>query len=211
MKLHWSTRSPYVRKVMAAAIETGLDGEIQPQLSIVSLSTVNRDVERDNPLGKIPTLVTDDGRALYDSLVICEYLDHHSRKNRLFPRAFEQRLEALRWHALGNGLTDILILWNNERGRDPSLQSQAHLAAFRAKAQATLDALEATIDQLDRREFDIGHLGVAVGLGHADFRFADLQWRATRPRLAAWADRMGERESLRRTVQYDPRQQQPQA
>jgi len=205
MKLHWSTRSPYVRKVMAAAIETGLDAAIQTRLSTVSLSTVNTDVERDNPLGKIPTLVTDDGMALYDSLVICEYLDHHSRKSRLFPRDFEQRLAALRWHALGNGLTDILILWNNERGRDPAHRSAPHLAAFRAKAEATLDALEASMDELERREFDIGHLGVAVGIGHADFRFADLQWRATRPRLSQWADRMAERESLRRTVQFDPR------
>ncbi|MFW7345447.1 MULTISPECIES: glutathione S-transferase family protein [unclassified Pigmentiphaga] len=209
MKLHWSTRSPYVRKVMAAAIETGLDASIETRLSIVSLSTVNADVERDNPLGKIPTLVTDEGVALYDSLVICEYLDHHSRKGRLFPQGFDQRLEALRWHALGNGLTDILILWNNERGRDPALQSPAHLSSYHAKTLATLDALEATVDELDRREFDIGHLGVAVGVGHADFRFADLRWRATRPRLSAWADRMAERESLRRTVQFDPRLKNP--
>lgn len=203
MKLHWSTRSPYVRKVMAAAIETGLEAAIETRLSIVSPSTVNADVERDNPLGKIPTLVTDDGTVLYDSLVICEYLDHLSRKGRLFPNSFDQRLAALRWHALGSGLTDILILWNDERRRDPAHQSGPRLASFRAKTEATLDALEASVSELDRRAFDIGHLGVAVGVGHADFRFAELAWRATRPRLADWADRMGERESLRRTVQID--------
>lgn len=100
MKLHWSTRSPYVRKVMAAAIETGLDGAIETCLSTVSLSTVNADVERDNPLGKIPALVTDEGVALYDSLVICEYLDHHSRKGRLFPASSNSawpRCAGMRW------------------------------------------------------------------------------------------------------------------
>ncbi|MDX3907013.1 MAG: glutathione S-transferase N-terminal domain-containing protein [Pigmentiphaga sp.] len=203
MKLHWSTRSPYVRKVMVTAIETGLEASIETQLSIVSLSSVNPDVLRDNPLGKIPTLVTDDGQCLYDSLVICEYLDHLG-KGGLFPPEFPERLQALRWHALGNGLTDILILWNNERQRDPALQSQAHLSAYHAKTQATLDALEASIQQLERRPFDIGHIGVAIALGHADFRFGDLAWRASRPRLSDWADRMGERASFKRTVQYIP-------
>ncbi|VCU68097.1 putative GST-like protein YibF [Pigmentiphaga humi] len=204
MKLHWSTRSPYVRKVMISAIETGLDGSIEPTLSIVSQTAVNPDVLRDNPLGKIPALVADDGRCLYDSLVICEYLDHHSRKARLIPQDFPERLEAMRWHALGNGLTDILILWNNERRRGPALQSEPHLAAFRAKSEAALDALEAGVDVLAQRSFDIGHIGVGVALGHADFRFGDLAWRATRPRLSRWADEIGERESFRRTVQFDP-------
>ena len=204
MKLHWSTRSPYVRKVMVAAIETGLDTLIETTLSIVSMSTVNPQVMHDNPLGKIPTLITDDGQCLYDSLVICEYLDHHSTKNLLFPQSFDERLAALRWHALGNGLIDVLIPWNNERNRKPELQSTPHLDAYRTKCEATLDALEATIAQLDQRPFDIGHVAVGSALGYTDFRYADIAWRASRPALSAWFDRVSERESFRRTVHIDP-------
>ncbi len=204
MKLHWSTRSPFVRKVMIAAIETGTDASIETVLSIVSLSTVNAQVLKDNPLGKIPTLITDDGQCLYDSLVICEYLDSRSRGARIIPADIDERIDAMRWHALGNGMADALVLWNNERSRKSELQSAPHLAAFHAKFQVAADYLEQTIDQLDRRPFDIAHIAVGVALGHTDFRFADLQWRAGRPRLEQWFDRISQRESFRQTVQFDP-------
>lgn len=206
MKLHWSTRSPYVRKVMIAALETGTDKLIEPVLSIVSLSTANPDVLRDNPLGKIPTLVTDDGATLYDSLVICEYLQQIGNGARLIPGDGAERLAALHWHALGNGMTDILVLWNNEKLRKPELRSADHLAAYRTKFLASLDYLEANIQKLAARPFDLGHMAVGVALGHADFRFDDIGWRTGRDRLANWFSEVSARPSFGATVQYDPAQ-----
>ena len=204
MKLHWSSRSPYVRKVLVAAEETNTAARIETVLSIVSMQSANPEVLRDNPLGKIPTLITDDGQALYDSLVICESLDHIGNGTRLFPPAFDERLQALRWHALGSGLTDLLIVWFNERGRKPELQSSAHLQAYAAKCRSALDALEASVQALAQRPFDIGHIAVGAALAHADFRFGDIAWREGRPQLAAWFDGINQRESFRKTVQVDP-------
>lgn len=204
MKLHWSTRSPYVRKVMVAAIETGTDTRIEPVLSIVSLSTANPDVLADNPLGKIPTLVTDDGTALYDSEVICEYLQHIGNGARLVPDDPGERITTLHWHALGNGITDILVLWNNEKLRRPEIQSTNHLDAYQTKFMAALDYLEANIQRLRERPFDLGHIAIGAALGHADFRFGDTRWRHGRDGLAAWFDELMQRESFRHTVQYVP-------
>lgn len=206
MKLHWSTRSPYVRKVMIAARETGTDDLIEPVLSIVSLSTANPDVLQDNPLGKIPTLITDDGVALYDSLVICEYLQQIGSGVRLIPVDGAARLATLRWHALGNGMTDILVLWNNEKLRKPALQSADHLAAYRAKLMASLDYLEANIAELAARPFDLGHMAIGVALGHADFRFDDIGWRTGRDHLCTWYAELSARPSFAATLQYDPKQ-----
>jgi glutathione S-transferase len=94
----------------------------------------------DNPLSKIPTLVLDDGSALYDSAVICEYLDSLHDGPKLFPADAKARWTALRRHALGSGLLDLLVLWRDERGRPQP--SQPHLDAYALKYTAAQDALE---------------------------------------------------------------------
>lgn len=199
MKLHWSPRSPYVRKVMIVAMESGTIAQIEKIRSVVAMATLHADLMKDNPLSKIPTLVTDDGKVLYDSIVICEYLDHIGKGPKLFPQDFDARIDALRWHALGNGLTDLLLLWNNDRNRPVEIHSKPHLSAFEGKYIATLDHLEATIDQLARRPFDIGHVGVGMALGYADFRFAATNWREGRPKLAAWFETIAQRPSFKET------------
>ncbi|HET9403501.1 MAG TPA: glutathione S-transferase N-terminal domain-containing protein, partial [Burkholderiales bacterium] len=95
MKLYWSSRSPYVRKVMIFAHETGLADRIEKVRTVVALTQPNRDLMRINPLGKIPTLITDEGAVLFDSTFICEYLDSLHGGTRLFPQAPEQRWQAL--------------------------------------------------------------------------------------------------------------------
>ena len=91
MKLHWSPRSPYVRKVMVFAHEVGLAGRIEIVRTVVAMTQANRDLMRINPLGKIPTLITDDGMVLFDSTVICEYLDSLHGRAKLFPQQPERR------------------------------------------------------------------------------------------------------------------------
>lgn len=117
MRLHWGPVSPFVRKVMISAHETGLADRIDLVRSAVAMNVANADVMRDNPLSKIPTLVTDDGFALFDSDVICEYFDTLHRGPKLIPEEKEARWQALRWNAMGSGMLDALVLWRNERMR----------------------------------------------------------------------------------------------
>jgi len=198
MKLHWSPRSPFVRKVMIAAHETGLADRLTLVRTVVAMTAPNALLLADNPLSKIPTLVLDDGTPLYDSLVICEYLDalHDGRK--LFPADAKARWTALRRHALANGLLDLLILWRNELERQAP--SQAHLDAFAVKSKAALAALEAEADALAAAPFGIGHIAIGCALSYADFRFPDLDWRARHGEIAAWHASFSQRASARATA-----------
>ncbi|HEU0202563.1 MAG TPA: glutathione S-transferase N-terminal domain-containing protein, partial [Burkholderiaceae bacterium] len=116
MRLHWSPKSPYVRKVMITAHELGLLPKLELVRSVAAMLAPNERLMQDNPLSKIPTLVLDNGFTLFDSVVICEYLNDLAGGS-LFPRQGADKWQALRWHALGDGLLDVLILWRNERER----------------------------------------------------------------------------------------------
>ena len=203
MKLHWSPRSPFVRKVMIFAHETGLADRLERVRSVVAMTAPNAALMRDNPLSKLPTLVLDDGRALFDSAVICEYLDGLHSGAPMFPKAGPERWEVLRWHALGNGHLDLLILWRNERDREPQRQLQALLDAFAVKHAATLARLEQEAAALDAAPFRLGHIAIVCALGYLDFRFAGMDWRSGHPRLAAWFEKQMQRPSVRMTVPVD--------
>lgn len=202
MKLHWSPRSPYVRKVMMVAYETALVGRLQLVRSVAAMTKPNAALMQDNPLSKIPTLVRDDGVSLFDSAVICEYLDSMHRGPRLFPEAGPARWQALRWHALGDGLLDVLILWRNERQREPSQQSNALLQAFELKTRRSLEWLEREADGLRAAPFTIGHIGIGCALGYLDFRFGEVQWRGANARLARWAETFALRPSALKTLPH---------
>src|SRR5262249_47071842 len=118
MKLHWSPRSPFVRKVMIVAHERGLIDRLNCVRTVAAMTTPHAELMRDNPLSKIPTLVLDDGTVLYDSPVICEYLDALDRQPQLFPIEREARMRALRRQALGDGYLDLLVLARNEGLRE---------------------------------------------------------------------------------------------
>jgi glutathione S-transferase len=203
MKLHWSPRSPYVRKVMIAAYEAGLADRFERVRSVVAMRKPNRTVMLDNPLSKIPTLVLDDGRALFDSAVICEYLDSLHTGTPLFPPSGPQRWEALRWHALGDGMLDALILWRNEREREPVQRLQDLMEAFGLKTRAALALLDREADALEAAAFGIGHIAIVCALGYLDFRFADFNWRSGHPRIAAWFGRQSQRPSVQKTAPVD--------
>jgi glutathione S-transferase len=203
MKLYWSPRSPFARKVMVFAHEAGLAGRIETERTLVAMTHPNRDLMRINPLGKIPTLVTDEGEALFDSTVICEYLDSLHGGRRLFPPAAPERWRALRWHALGDNLLDNLVLWRNERLRPATQQSPETLAAFDLKVRACLDYLDNDAAPLDAAAVGIGHVAIAVALGYLDFRFPELGWRTGRGRIAAWYETFAQRPSIRNTMPVD--------
>ena len=140
MRLHWSPKSPYVRKVMICAHELGILPRLELVRSVAAMLKPNAALMVDNPLSKIPTLVREDGSTLFDSIVICEYLNDQAGGS-LFPTQGEARWQALRWHALGDGLLDVLILWRNEREREHPLLALAD--AFELKTRASLKLLAA--------------------------------------------------------------------
>jgi glutathione S-transferase len=204
MKLYWSSRSPYVRKVMMAAHETGLVDKLDCERVVVSAFAENTDMLAVNPLGKIPTLITDDGAALFDSPVICEYLDGLHDGPKLFPASGMERFTALKWLALGDGMLDMLLARMYElRTRTDEQRSQKLIDAIAVKQKACLDALEAAAPDLTKAPVNIGHLAIMCALGYLDFRFADDDWRAGRPGLAAWHASFKERPSVVATEPED--------
>ena len=200
LTLHWSPRSPYVRKVMICAHELGIVPELNLVRSVAAMLQPNPAIMAVNPLSKIPTLVREDGSALFDSVVICEYLDERAHGN-LFPREGEARWQALRWHAFGDGLLDAAILWRNEREREVPLQ--ALLDAFELKARASLQLLDAEAPTLAAAPFSIGQVTVGCALGYLDYRFDAFGWRAQAPRLASWFAWLSERPSFKATAPLD--------
>lgn len=199
MKLHWSPRSPFVRKVMVAAHELGLADRIECVRSLAAMAVPNAAIMRDNPLSKIPALVLDDGQVLIDSGVIVEYLNALGGGT-LVPSG-RGRWEALSRHALANGLLDLLVLWRNERDKPAAQQSPAWLDAFAAKAEATLDRFEHLTAATG--PFDIGQVALGCALSYADFRFPPLRWQAGRPALAAWHAAFTARPSAQATAFVD--------
>jgi glutathione S-transferase len=202
MKLLWSSRSPFVRKVMVAAHEVGVAPRIETERVLVGADKPNAEVMSTNPLNKIPTLFLDDGTALYDSRVICEYLDTLHAGPRLIPADPPARFAALRRQSLGDGLMELNVLRLGEQNRPPATQSEKHLAAYRLKTAATLDALDKEADRFESQP-DIGQIAIASALSHLDFRFAADKWREGRPRLARWHAAFAKRPSMLATEHAD--------
>ncbi len=195
MKLYYSPTSPYVRKVVACAIARGLDDRIQrietnPHESPPALV-------RDNPLSKVPCLVTEDGLALFDSPVICEYLDSVGDVMPLFPPHGAARWRALRFQAAGDGIMDAAVTRRMEQGRPREAARDTVVARQEAAIARTLDLLEA---DAPAKHLDIGTITIACALGYLDLRFAEANWREGRPKLAHWHEAMAARPELARTT-----------
>jgi len=200
MKLHWSPKSPYVRKVMICAHELDLLDRLELVRSVAAMLKPNERLMKDNPLSKIPTLVLDDGFTLFDSIVICEYLNDLGRGS-LFPDQAVDKWQALRWHAFGDGLLDALILWRNEREREVPLKPL--IDAFELKTRVSLKQLDDEAQALTETPFSIGHIALGCALGYLDYRFDTLNWRSIAPRLAQWDAELNKRPSFQNTEPID--------
>lgn len=196
MKLRYSKTSPYVRKVMMVAMETGLAAGIT--LEPTDAWSPGTSLPQDNPIGKVPTLVLDDGTALYDSPVICEYLDGLHDGPKLFPASGQARWTALRLQALADGICDAAALGRLESMRPEGERSPSWMARQRMVLVRGCDALEAETGTL-AGPTTIGTLAAMAALGYLDFRCGDLGWREGRPRLAAWFEEVSARPSFRDT------------
>ena len=201
MKLRYSPTSPYVRKVMVCAAETGSSGDLE--LIPTDILDPESDLPGDNPLGKVPTLITDDGDRLFDSPVICEYLDGLHDGDRLYPSSGAARWKALRLQALGDGILDAAVLCVLEGRREPGERSAAFVAHQKGKIERVLDALEGGAAGLGG-PVTIGAVTAGCALGYLDFRFAEDRWREGRPALATWYEAFSRRPSMAASVPRDP-------
>lgn len=185
MILRTSPPSPFGRKVNIAAAVLGLSDQIK----IERADTIDPadPVRRQNPLGKIPVLILDNGTALYDSRVILEYLDHLAGGGRIIPADPNARFAALRLQALADGILDAAILQVYEgRWRAIASHEPKWLAHQADKVSRALAALETDIPRLNAVPH-VGQIAIACALGYLDFRF-DRTWREAHRPLAAWLD-----------------------
>jgi glutathione S-transferase len=186
MILRSSPASPFGRKVRIAAAVLGLDRDISVEPA--ETTDPNDSVRTQNPLGKIPVLIAEDGTTLFDSRVILEYLDHRAGGGKIVPHDPAARFAALRLQALGDGICDASILQIYEiRWRPPEHHVQKWVDHQAGKVARSLAALEADPPGLDPVP-NVGQITLACALGYRDLRFPGT-WRAGHPRLAAWLDR----------------------
>lgn len=197
MKLLYQTHSPYARKVLVAAHELGMADRLEVIHHETSPTRRNDEVFAFNPLGKVPVLI-DTGLTLFDSNVICEYLDHLDGRSRLIPTDAVARYRTLQLQALAQGMADagIAVRWEAER-RPEALRWPAMREGQRAKIVAACDYLETHMDE--GLAPDLGAIAVATTLSWIEFRHVH-DFQAGRPRLAAWYARFCERPSMLATA-----------
>lgn len=194
MKLLYTPRSPYARKARVVAFEKGI------KLELVSEDLVNKspDLVQANPLGKIPTLILDNGQTIFDSPVICEYLDSILPKPALIPKAPEKRFAVLTLAAAADGLMDVTVAMFMEKVRHPKDFNAAFIAANEATVKRSFVYFEERGDQL--KELNIASIGLASAIGYLNFRMPQLWSAADHPKLARWYEELSKRPSMQETV-----------
>lgn len=198
MKLLYQSHSPYARKVLVFAHEAGLADRIEVVHHETSPVQRNEEVFALNPLGKVPVLICDDQTVLFDSNVICEYLDGLHEGRKLIPSTPAVRFRALRNQAIATGLADagIAVRWEMER-RPEAVRWPPLLEGYLQKVIASCDYLEANVAH--ENDVDIGDIALATALSWIAFRNV-YAFQATRPRLSHWYDRFCSRTSMTATT-----------
>lgn len=202
MKLIGTNASPYTRKARVVAAEKKIEYEYVVENPWPSTSAV----PAHNPLGKVPVLVLEDGTTLYDSRVIAEYLDGISPVGKLIPGANRERIEVKRWEALADGVLDAAVLVRLENQREANLRSQAWIDRQMSKASAGLAEMDKLLGSrawCAGTTFTLADIAVGVCLGWLDYRYPQLDWRASCPALAKLTSKLAERPSFVETVPKD--------
>jgi glutathione S-transferase len=188
MQLHHTPTSPFVRKVVVTALLTKTFDAIRLVPATLTPLTPSAEVQRVNPLGKIPALVLDDGTALYDSPVICEYLDSLGKGVRLVPPAGPERWNVLRLNALADGLLDAIFLYRLELMRPEEKRYEPWISAQLIRVNNSLDALNEEAGK-SLRQLSLGSVATGCALDWIDFRLPQFDWRKGRAQLASWHEK----------------------
>lgn len=194
MKLLYTPRSPYARKVRIVAIEKGIE------LELVSEDLVNKSpgMVKANPLGKIPTLILDNGQTIFDSPVICEYLDNIRPRPAFIPNDPQKHLTVLTLTAAADGLMDVTVAMFMEKVRHPKDFNAAFIAANEATVKRCFAYFDAQADALE--ELNIASIALASAIGYLNFRMPQLWPPSNYPKLARWYEEFSMRKSMQETV-----------
>ena len=205
MKLLSSTASPYTRKVRIVLAEKKIDCELET----VDVAPAENPVNRHNPLGKIPTLLLDDGTALYDSRVIVEFLDGKSPISRLIPEDLRDRVAVRRWEALADGVLDAGLLVRYESMRDKKERSKAWVDKQLARMHRGMAQTMADMESrpwCHNGKYSLADIAVGCCLGWLDFRKpGDVDWLKQYEALAAHYAKLMERAAFAETVPVAPK------
>jgi len=200
MKLYGSPGSPFARKVRIVLAERGIPCEYIVQRP----SAPDSPIPQWNPLGQVPTLIRDDGRGLYDSAVIVEYLDTLGTAPRLIPEAMDQRFEVKRWQALGDGIAEATVHINHEY-REPKdkQRGQDWFRRQRAKIDRGLAVMEKDLGTNEfcyGGRFTLADIAAGFALDYLDLALDEVKWRDAHPALTRLHERLAKRESFRSTM-----------
>ncbi len=199
MKLLYTLNSPYARKVRIVALEKHIDLQLQE----VTLGDPDSPLKQHNPLGKIPTLILDDGDSLYDSRVIVEYLDYHTPVARLISQDHKARVNVRRWEALADGICDAAISAMLEQRKLEAQQSQAHIDKQLDKVTRGLEVLNLDIIKKKwcvNETFSLADIALGCTLGYLDLRFKQLNWQDNYVNLAKHYSLLVKRPSFKQTM-----------
>jgi len=196
MRLIASPASPFARKVRVLIEEKN----VMDMVEVVEMSPLENPPEllEKNPLGKVPCLILENGEALYDSRVICDYLDQVLGAPTLLPAAGEERWSCLRREALGDGIMDAAVAIAMMLGRPEEERSPFWLARWRTVIDRGLSAAEREVEEL-HRVHDLGGISIACALAYLVFRRPEIDWPTAYPDLARWAAEMQARPSFKAT------------
>ena len=195
MKLAFSPASPYVRKVTACAIARGIESKNERW----KVGTTDPALLDFNPLSKVPTLITDDGAMLYDSPVICEYLDGIGSAPKLFPPAGPARWKALTQEALADGILDATQPRRRELTLPQDEGRKGYIALQQGKVARAVAEFEKQAGSLGNLD-TIGEITIGCALGYLDFRYANEPWRPGHPKLTAWYEKVVKLAPLAETI-----------
>ncbi len=200
MQLFSSTASPYARKVVVAAREAGVIDQIEVVTAFADPLNRNDEIVAANPIGKIPTLVLDDGRAVFDSRLICNYIASLGDSGVLLPSDPDALLLAQTLHALGDGILDASLLIRYETFMRPEeLRWDEWTKGQRAKIFSSLDYLENQQMDFLGGPLTIGHIAISCSLDYLDFRQIIDDWKPTHPKLAGWQREFARRDAMKAT------------
>jgi glutathione S-transferase len=200
VQLIGSFASPYVRKVRVTLAEKG----IECPFVLENVWAADTTIQKANPLGKVPCLILDDGSALYDSRVICEYLDGSKPGTPLIPAAGPARMAVRRWEALGDGVLDAIVLVRLEEiQREPQERSEKWVLRQMAKVEAGLAAMAKDLGKNSwcvGGAFSLADITLGSALGYILFRYPDIDWQQRYPNLKAHYEKLMQRPSFSSTI-----------
>lgn len=191
MKLLYTKRSPYARKVRVVALEKGIKLDLVDE----NLQEKSAQLKKANPVAKIPTLILDQGQIYYDSKVIVQYLEYVKLSPRVIPNDPLKRLEVLKWEAMADDLVTVAINAYMEKIRHPQDFNAAFVASQETAIKEAYAGIEAHLDQL--QEFHLGAINVACAIGYIHFRLPHLKVEG---KLAAWFEEISKRPSMAETI-----------